>query len=92
MVILTATHPQANPFKERILEVFSDAGDGNMNFEQFLDMMSQLSSKVRSLSFIAGTTLSHKQIFVIFFKIIILWQRMRFLSDVVDYRTLECIK
>lgn len=35
----------ANPFKERLLDVFSDNGDGNMNFEQFLDMMSQLSSK-----------------------------------------------
>ena len=43
---------QANPFKERILEVFSENGDGHMNFEQFLDMMSQLSSKVVSASFL----------------------------------------
>ncbi|KAL5263246.1 hypothetical protein ACHWQZ_G008584 [Mnemiopsis leidyi] len=43
--ILLLPELAANPFKERILEVFSDAGDGNMNFEQFLDMMSQLSSK-----------------------------------------------
>lgn len=43
--ILTLPELAANPFKERILEVFSENGDGHMNFEQFLDMMSQLSSK-----------------------------------------------
>lgn len=36
---------QANPFNERILDVFSQTGDGRMNFEEFLDMMSQFSSK-----------------------------------------------
>ena len=32
-----------NPFKDRICEVFSSSGDGNMTFEDFLDMMSVFS-------------------------------------------------
>ena len=44
--LLTNTAPQVNPFKHRILEVFSEDGTGDMTFEQFLDMMSQMSSKV----------------------------------------------
>ncbi|XP_022288915.2 calcium and integrin-binding family member 2-like [Crassostrea virginica] len=32
-----------NPFKDRILRVFSSSGDGSMTFEDFLDMMSVFS-------------------------------------------------
>ena len=34
---------QVNPFKDRICEVFSSTDDGNMTFEDFLDMMSVFS-------------------------------------------------
>ena len=34
---------QVNPFKDRILRVFSSSGDGSMTFEDFLDMMSVFS-------------------------------------------------
>lgn len=43
--ILTLPELAVNPFKHRILEVFSEDGTGDMTFEQFLDMMSQMSSK-----------------------------------------------
>eukprot|EP00128_Syssomonas_multiformis_P012883 Colp12_sorted_trinity150504_noHs@7647 len=33
----------ANPFKERICQVFSDDGSGNLTFEDFLDMLSVFS-------------------------------------------------
>ena len=32
-----------NPFNDRICEVFSSSGDGDMTFEDFLDMMSVFS-------------------------------------------------
>ncbi|XP_041082158.1 calcium and integrin-binding family member 2-like isoform X2 [Polyodon spathula] len=32
-----------NPFKERIVESFSEAGDGNLSFNDFVDMFSVLS-------------------------------------------------
>ncbi len=32
-----------NPFKDRICDVFSSTDDGNMTFEDFLDMMSVFS-------------------------------------------------
>ncbi|MGH0167691.1 UNVERIFIED_CONTAM: hypothetical protein FKN15_052921 [Acipenser sinensis] len=35
--------PQENPFKERIVESFSEAGDGNLSFNDFVDMFSVLS-------------------------------------------------
>lgn len=34
---------QVNPFKDRICQVFSSNHDGNMTFEDFLDMMSVFS-------------------------------------------------
>lgn len=34
---------KVNPFKDRICEVFSSTDDGNMTFEDFLDMMSVFS-------------------------------------------------
>ena len=34
---------QVNPFRDRICEVFSSSGDGNLTFEDFLDMMSVFS-------------------------------------------------
>ncbi|KAL5017467.1 hypothetical protein ScPMuIL_007056 [Solemya velum] len=34
---------KVNPFKDRICKVFSSSGDGNMSFEDFLDMMSVFS-------------------------------------------------
>lgn len=34
---------QVNPFRDRICEVFSSSRDGNMTFEDFLDMMSVFS-------------------------------------------------
>ena len=34
---------QVNPFKDRICEVFSSSQDGDMTFEDFLDMMSVFS-------------------------------------------------
>ena len=34
---------QVNPFKDRICQVFSSSHDGNMTFEDFLDMMSVFS-------------------------------------------------
>ena len=35
--------PQENPFKERICKVFSHDGDGDLNFNNFLDMLSVMS-------------------------------------------------
>ena len=32
-----------NPFRDRICQVFSSSGDGNLTFEDFLDMMSVFS-------------------------------------------------
>jgi len=34
---------QDNPFRQRIAEVFSESGDGNMTLDDFLDMFSVLS-------------------------------------------------
>lgn len=34
---------QVNPFRDRICQVFSSTKDGNMTFEDFLDMMSVFS-------------------------------------------------
>ena len=34
---------QVNPFKDRICKVFSSSGDGDITFEDFLDMMSVFS-------------------------------------------------
>ena len=34
---------QVNPFKDRIVDVFSSSGDGDMTFEDFLDMLSVFS-------------------------------------------------
>lgn len=34
---------QENPFKERICKVFSHDGDGDLNFNNFLDMLSVMS-------------------------------------------------
>ncbi|XP_054999407.1 calcium and integrin-binding family member 2 isoform X3 [Sorex araneus] len=36
------TVPQENPFKERIVEAFSEEGDGNLTFNDFVDMFSVL--------------------------------------------------
>lgn len=38
-----STIHQENPFKERICKVFSHDGSGNMNFEDFIDMLSVFS-------------------------------------------------
>lgn len=35
--------PQDNPFRQRIAEVFSEDGEGNMTLEDFLDMFSVMS-------------------------------------------------
>lgn len=35
--------PQDNPFRQRIAEVFSEDGQGNMTLDDFLDMFSVLS-------------------------------------------------
>ena len=37
---------QENPFKQRICEVFSDAGDGQLSFDNFLDLFSVFSEGV----------------------------------------------
>ena len=37
---------QVNPFKERICKVFSSSGNGDLTFEDFLDMMSVFSEEV----------------------------------------------
>ena len=34
---------QENPFRDRIVKVFSSSNDGQMTFEDFLDMMSVFS-------------------------------------------------
>ena len=34
---------RVNPFRDRICKVFSEKGDGNLTFEDFLDMMSVFS-------------------------------------------------
>lgn len=34
--------PQENPFKERIVEAFSEDGEGNLTFNDFVDMFSVL--------------------------------------------------
>ncbi|ESP05466.1 hypothetical protein LOTGIDRAFT_228042 [Lottia gigantea] len=36
---------KVNPFRERICKVFSSSGDGDMTFEDFLDMMSVFSDQ-----------------------------------------------
>lgn len=36
---------EVNPFRDRICKVFSSSNDGNMTFEDFLDMMSVFSDK-----------------------------------------------
>lgn len=41
--ILSLPELQVNPFKDRICKVFSSTSDGNMTFEDFLDMMSVFS-------------------------------------------------
>ena len=43
MLILFFAYFQVNPFKDRICDVFSSTDDGNMTFEDFLDMMSVFS-------------------------------------------------
>lgn len=42
-IILQLPELQENPFKDRICDVFSSSSDGNMTFEDFLDMMSVFS-------------------------------------------------
>lgn len=42
-VILTLPELQVNPFRYRICKVFSSTDDGDMTFEDFLDMMSVFS-------------------------------------------------
>ena len=37
---------QVNPFKDRICKVFSSSKDGELTFEDFLDMMSVFSENV----------------------------------------------
>ena len=37
---------QVNPFRDRICKVFSSSKDGDMTFEDFLDMMSTFSEAV----------------------------------------------
>ncbi|XP_063431242.1 calcium and integrin-binding protein 1-like [Mytilus trossulus] len=41
--ILKLPELKVNPFSDRIVKVFSSSGDGNMTFEDFLDMMSVFS-------------------------------------------------
>lgn len=38
-------HCKVNPFRDRIVTVFSSRGDGSLTFEDFLDMMSVFSGK-----------------------------------------------
>ena len=40
---------QVNPFKDRICKVFSSSKDGELTFEDFLDMMSVFSENVSCL-------------------------------------------
>ncbi|XP_041360137.1 calcium and integrin-binding protein 1-like [Gigantopelta aegis] len=44
-VVLKLPELEVNPFRERICEVFSSAGDGGLTFEDFLDMMSVFSDQ-----------------------------------------------
>jgi Ca2+-binding EF-hand superfamily protein len=37
---------EVNPFRDRICKVFSSSKDGNLTFEDFLDMMSVFSENV----------------------------------------------
>lgn len=41
--LLLCSVSQDNPFRQRIAEVFSEHGDGNMTLDDFLDMFSVLS-------------------------------------------------
>lgn len=41
--LLLCSVAQDNPFRQRIAEVFSENGDGNMTLDDFLDMFSVLS-------------------------------------------------
>lgn len=41
--MLLCSVSQDNPFRQRIAEVFSEDGDGNMTLDDFLDMFSVLS-------------------------------------------------
>ncbi|MGH0117421.1 UNVERIFIED_CONTAM: hypothetical protein FKN15_034608 [Acipenser sinensis] len=42
-LIINMPELMENPFKERIVESFSEAGDGNLSFNDFVDMFSVLS-------------------------------------------------
>jgi len=42
---------QVNPFKDRICKVFSSSKDGELTFEDFLDMMSVFSENVGFIIF-----------------------------------------
>ena len=41
--LLLCSVSKDNPFRQRIAEVFSENGDGNMTLDDFLDMFSVLS-------------------------------------------------
>ena len=43
---------QVNPFKDRICKVFSSSKDGELTFEDFLDMMSVFSENVSLQAFL----------------------------------------
>lgn len=43
IIMINSNVRQVNPFKDRICEVFSSVGNGNMTFEDFLDMLSVFS-------------------------------------------------
>jgi len=45
---------QVNPFKDRICKVFSSSKDGELTFEDFLDMMSVFSENVSLHTYLEG--------------------------------------
>ena len=48
---------QVNPFKDRICKVFSSSKDGELTFEDFLDMMSVFSENVGFIKSLISTFL-----------------------------------
>lgn len=46
---------QVNPFKDRICKVFSSSKDGELTFEDFLDMMSVFSENVSLQAYLKTT-------------------------------------
>ena len=55
---------QVNPFKDRICKVFSSSKDGELTFEDFLDMMSVFSENVSCLYKLVKVLMLHCSLYL----------------------------